>query len=121
MIKDFLYIAAGGALGSVFRYAVSLLFRNFHGFPWGTFSVNLFGSLLIGLCLGYFSRNANVGSGTALFLMVGFCGGFTTFSTFSKESLQLLQVGNYLGLFLYAICSVVFGMALVALGYYITK
>ncbi len=121
MIKDFLYVAAGGALGSVLRYGVSCLLGQARGFPWGTFTVNLLGSFLIGVFFGYMAKNPNLGSGTVLFLSVGFCGGFTTFSTFSKEGLQLLQVGNYLMLLLYLAGSVILGIALAALGYFLAK
>ena len=88
-----------------------------NGFPWGTFAVNVAGCLLIGILWGVTSRFQNVSPSLSLFLMVGFCGGFTTFSTFSKEGLTILQANNYILFSLYAIGSVVLGIMAVALGY----
>ena len=121
MIKNFLYIALGGAVGSVLRYAISLLFRNTQNFPWATFIVNLLGSFLIGLIFGYISKNSTISTSTTLFLTVGLCGGFTTFSTFSKESLQLIQIGNYWGASFYIAGSVILGILLAAFGYFLVK
>ena len=92
-----------------------------NGFPWGTFTVNVAGCLLIGILWGVTNRFQNLSPAFTLLLMVGFCGGFTTFSTFSKEGLTMLQANNYLLFSLYAIGSVVLGIMAVAIGYYITK
>ena len=92
-----------------------------NGFPWGTFVVNVAGCLLIGILWGVMSRLQNISPAFSLFLMVGFCGGFTTFSTFSREGLTLLQANNYFLFSLYVIGSVVLGILAVALGYYTTK
>ena len=121
MIKDLLYIGAGGFLGSVLRYLVSVAMKSHNAFPWGTFTVNLVGCLLIGIISGFASRHPNFPSSANLFLTVGLCGGFTTFSTFSKEALSLLQNGNIMTFCLYAIGSVVLGIAAVALGYWLAK
>lgn len=122
MLRDLLLVGAGSFIGGAARYAVSLLVRaGAGGFPWGTFAVNILGCLLIGLLWGFTSRCTNMSSGLMLFLTAGFCGGFTTFSTFSKESLALLQSGSYSTFVLYAVGSVVFGIACVALGYVIAK
>ena len=91
------------------------------GFPWATLMVNLLGCFLIGLLWGVFSKNGNEGSNWALFLTVGFCGGFTTFSTFSKEALVMLQSGNVWGFAGYVAISVIAGIALVALGYFLVR
>lgn len=122
MIKEILMVGAGSFLGGALRYLTSLLLRSSgNGFPWATFTVNILGSLVIGLLWGITSRYTNVPSWLALFLMVGFCGGFTTFSTFSKESLLLLQSGSYLLFTLYAAGSIVLGVGAVVLGNMITK
>ena len=121
MIKDLLYIGAGGFLGSVLRYLVSVAMKSHNAFPWGTFTVNLVGCLLIGILCGFASRHPNFPSSANLFLTVGLCGGFTTFSTFSKEALSLLQNGNIMTFCLYAIGSVVLGIAAVALGCWLAK
>ena len=122
MLKDLLYVGAGSFVGGVARYLVSLAMKSVGGFPWATFIVNVVGCLLIGLLWGLSVRSSNALSGhLGLFLSVGFCGGFTTFSTFSKESLALLQSGSYLTFILYAVGSILLGLAAVALGYLLTK
>ena len=92
-----------------------------NGFPWGTFIVNVAGCLLIGILWGITSRFQSLSPAFSLLLIVGFCGGFTTFSTFSREGLTLLQANNFLLFSLYAIGSVVLGILAVTLGYYTTK
>jgi CrcB protein len=122
MLKDLLCVGAGSFAGGVMRYLVSLAMKGMGGFPWATFIVNVVGCLLIGLLWGLSVRSSNALSGhLGLFLTVGFCGGFTTFSTFSKESLALLQTGSYVTFALYAVGSILFGLAAVALGYLLTK
>ena len=97
MIKEIILVGIGSGIGGVCRYLISLLmpFAN-NSFPWGTFTANIIGCLLIGLLWGVTSRFQSLSPSFSLFLMVGFCGGFTTFSTFSKESLALLQANNYI-------------------------
>ena len=121
MWKDFLYVGAGSFIGGALRYLVSVLLRYNGGFPWATFAVNLLGCLLIGLLWGLFSRTPSVSSNLVLFLSVGLCGGFTTFSTFSKESVMLMQSGNWFMLALYILASVLLGVGLVAAGYCLFK
>ena len=121
MIKDILLVGAGSFIGGAARYAVSLLMRSAEGFPWGTFTVNMIGCFLIGILGGWMVRQPNISPAISLFLSVGFCGGFTTFSTFSKESLALLQSCHYIPFALYAIGSVALGIICVAIGYIATK
>lgn len=119
IIKNIAVVGAGSFIGGMARYLVSVLIKGIgKGFPWATLAVNLAGCFLIGLLLGIFSRSASEGSRWALFLSVGLCGGFTTFSTFSKESLMMLQSGNFWGFAGYIALSVIAGIAFVALGYY---
>jgi len=121
MIKEVLLVGAGSFFGGISRYLISQLMRPLcGGFPWGTFTVNIIGCLLIGLLWGWTSRGAYTLWGN-LFLMVGFCGGFTTFSTFSKESLALLQSGNYTTFAFYSAGSVLIGIIAVLLGLMVTK
>lgn len=122
IIKNVVVVGAGSFLGGAARYLVSLAMKGVSkGFPWATFAVNVIGCFLIGLLWGLFSRGGNEGSNWAMFLIVGFCGGFTTFSTFSKEALVMLQGGNVWGFAAYVALSVVVGVALVALGYNLVR
>ena len=116
-IRNIIIAGAGSFVGGAFRYAISLIMKGVgRGFPWATLTVNLAGCFLIGLLWGLFSRSSSADSSWALFLTVGVCGGFTTFSTFSKESLILLQGGNIWGFISYVALSIVAGIALVAAG-----
>ena len=122
MIKSILAVGAGSFLGGAGRYLISLAMKGLSkGFPWATLTVNLAGCFLIGLLWGVFSKNGADGSHWALFLTVGLCGGFTTFSTFSKEALVMLQDGNVWSFAAYVAISVIAGIALVALGYFLTR
>ena len=122
LLKTILAVGAGSFLGGVGRYLVSLAMKGVNkGFPWATWTVNLVGCFLIGLLWGVFGKNGTEGGNWALFLTVGFCGGFTTFSTFSKEALVMLQSGNFWGFAGYVAVSVVVGIALVALGYFLVR
>jgi len=122
MIKDIVIVGIGSGIGGICRYLISLFMSQAHnGFPWGTFAVNVAGCLLIGFLWGVTSRFQNLSPSFSLFLMVGFCGGFTTFSTFSKEGLTLLQADNYILFTLYALGSLGLGIITVALGFYATK
>ena len=118
MLKDLLLVGLGSGLGGMCRYLVSqLLVTTQNGFPWGTFTVNIVGSLLIGLLWGLSSRLPSLSPVLTLLFMVGFCGGFTTFSTFSREGLTLLQMQNYTLFLLYTLGSVVLGILAVMMGY----
>ena len=114
-----LCVFLGGGAGSVLRYLVGLWIGS-TAFPWATFAVNAVGSLAIGLFGGGASR-FGWSEALRLSLVVGLCGGFTTFSTFSKESLALIEGGSY-GLFvLYAAGSIVLGLVATALGFLMVK
>ena len=122
LIKTILVVGAGSFFGGAGRYLVTLAMKGLNkGFPWATWAVNLVGCFLIGLLWGVFSKNGTEGSDWALFLTMGVCGGFTTFSTFSKEALIMLQGGNLWGFVGYVAVSVVVGIALVALGYFLVR
>ena len=122
IIRNILAVGAGSFIGGVARYLVSLAMKGIgKAFPWATLTVNLLGCLLIGLLWGFLSRNATESSSWGLFLTVGLCGGFTTFSTFSKEALTMLQAGQIGGFATYVVVSVLAGIAMAALGYYVAR
>ena len=110
-----LLVAAGGALGSVLRYWVQQPFKMFL-FPFGTWAVNVLGCFLIGLLWGYLSKGALSDEGRLL-LVTGFCGGFTTFSAFSQEGLQLLQQNKVSLFIIYTGASVAAGLLATFAGY----
>lgn len=121
-IRNIIIAGAGSFAGGALRYTISLIMKGVgRGFPWATLAINLTGCFLIGLLWGLFSRTSSDNSSWALFLTVGVCGGFTTFSTFSKESLLLLQGGNIWAFAAYVALSIIAGIALVAVGYYLAR
>jgi len=118
ILRNVVVVGAGSFVGGAARYLVSSVMKGVgKGFPFATLAVNLAGCFLIGMLWALFSKNAAGGSNWALFMTVGLCGGFTTFSTFSKEALMLLQDGSLWGFACYVGVSVVAGIAMVALGY----
>ena len=123
LAMSYLIVAIGGALGSVLRYVLSLVIPKSAeitaGFPWPTFVANILGCLCIGIFSGLFLKCGTLSPNLKLFLVTGFCGGFTTFSTFASENLALLQSGK-IGMFAaYALSSFVLGVAACAVGLYI--
>ena len=122
ILKNTLMVGCGSFIGGAARYLVSIAMKTVgKGFPWGTLIVNLAGCLAIGLLWGIFSKTSSEVNSWALFMAVGICGGFTTFSTFSKEALMMLQAGNFFSLLAYVAISVIAGIALVAAGYYLVR
>jgi CrcB protein len=115
-----LYIALGGALGAVARYGLGGWIHAWagHGFPWGTFAINAIGSFLIGLSLRYLEGIAAAPELRAL-MTVGILGAFTTFSTFTYETIMLLQEGAWARAALYALGSLLIGLLAVASGLYL--
>ena len=106
MIRNLLLVALGGAGGSVLRYLLSNINTSF---PWGTFAVNVLGSFLIGLLVGFMSKGV-LSPEMKLLLVTGFCGGFTTFSTFANESFSMMKAGDVLLTALYVGASVIIGI-----------
>lgn len=123
MFRTILFIGAGGFAGSVLRYLMSKAIQNigFHSFPLGTFAVNVLGCFAIGFFYGLFERNNLMSPDLRLFLTVGFCGGFTTFSTFINESYQLIRDENFFYLSFYVALSLLMGMFMLYLGYLLIK
>lgn len=109
---NILMVAVGGAVGSAARYVLSgYIGSSFGGvFPWGTFAVNVIGCLVIGLLTGCLS-SVGLSPSLRLLLVTGFCGGFTTFSTFANESLMLMKTADAIYTLLYIGASVAAGLA----------
>ena len=116
---NYICVFLSGGIGSVMRYAVGLALPS-GAFPWATLCVNTLGSFLIGL-FGALASRFGWPEAMRLALTVGLCGGFTTFSTFSKEALAMLQAGRWCAFAAYALGSLALGIASVAIGYAIAK
>jgi len=108
-----LAVAAGGAIGSVARYLVGIGSGKLFGmsFPWGTLIINITGSFLIGALVGLFAIKWDFSQTARLFLTVGICGGYTTFSTFSLDAWYLLERGQNAASLAYMVASVVLSLA----------
>lgn len=112
------YIALGSALGGVGRYLLGGLIQDWSGssFPVGTLIVNISGSFLLGLISGYALESAAISAEVRAFLTIGICGGYTTFSTFSLETVHLLRDGDYARAASYLLLSVLISLAAVFAG-----
>lgn len=123
-MKAYLLVALGGAIGSLSRFGIGELFSNKtqSAFPWATLFINLLGCLVIGLIIGIFERYQLLSHHSLRsFFVVGLCGGFTTFSTFSLETLRLFQSSQNIQAITYVLISILLGLALTLLGYIIVK
>lgn len=118
MLNVFL-VMIGGALGSAARYGLGRWLNA--AWPYGTFAANVLGGLLMGLVMGFLLRNPGEGERLRLLLATGVLGGFTTFSSFSLETVQMLERRDYAGGLVYAGLSVVLSVAAVALGLFIVR
>ena len=117
-----LLVAVGSGLGGVLRYLVPCWIGASKGFPWATLTVNVVGSLLIGLLSGLLARHGGSSAESIrAFAVVGFCGGFTTFSTFSNEMFRLIESSQWLSAAAYVSLSVLAGLAAVFVGYVISR
>lgn len=123
MIRSLLLVGLGGAIGSMARYGVSRIInaRYILPFPLATFIINIVGCLLIGLLFGYVQKNSNQQSDLWLVLATGFCGGFTTFSAFALENVNLLKGQLNITALLYIAASVIIGILLCRLGITLTS
>jgi CrcB protein len=121
-MKNLLLVFVGGGLGSTLRYIIGKYLNSTEsGIPWGTFTANILGSFLIGLILGLAAKNNTFSHSQTLLLATGFCGGFTTFSTFAYENHIFLKSGDFLSFAMYTIASFIVGFLMVFLAMYLVK
>ena len=106
-MKELMLVFVGGGLGSVARFSLGKWINAFHNhhFPFGTLAVNITACFVLGLVIGLADHKQIISPAARIFWTVGFCGGFSTFSTFSNETLYLLQSGFTVSLFLYILLS----------------
>ncbi|WP_282149299.1 fluoride efflux transporter CrcB [Algibacter lectus] len=121
-MKQLVFVFLGGGFGSVLRYVIGKLLNNTeNGIPYGTFVANILGSLLIGIVLGLAAKHDSLSQNQTLLLATGFCGGFTTFSTFAYENHMFLKSGDFTSFAIYTIASFVVGFLAVSFGMYLAK
>lgn len=121
--KDILLIGLGGGAGSIARFLCQRGAYTIypHAFPFGTFIVNVAGCFIIGMLLGLMEKGALLKPEWRMLLVTGFCGGFTTFSAFAAENIQLLKDGRLLYFFIYIIASIVLGLLAAFVGLVLFK
>jgi CrcB protein len=121
-MKHAILVFIGGGFGSVLRFVIGKYLNNTEtGIPYGTFLANIVGSLLIGMILGLAAKNSSLSQSQTVLLATGFCGGFTTFSTFAYENHVFLKSGDFTSFALYTMASFVIGFLAVFLGLYLVK
>lgn len=121
-MKQVILVFIGGGVGSVLRYLVGTFLKvPSSGFPWGTFSVNVLGSLAIGFLMGLTLKNSILTENQTLLLVTGLCGGFTTFSAFAYENQVFLKDGDFTSFLVYTLGSIGIGLAAVFLGFFLSK
>jgi CrcB protein len=123
MLKSILIVGFGGFIGTVARFLTSRYFQENIAsvFPWSTFTINIIGSLLIGIFYGISEKGDFMSPDVRLFLTVGICGGFTTFSTFSNDAFLLLRQDEWLRFAFYTSMSFFLGLVAVYFGRIIIK
>ncbi len=121
-MKHLLLVFLGGGFGSVLRFLIGKYLNSTEtGIPYGTFVANILGSLLIGIILGLAAKNDSLTQNQTLLLATGFCGGFTTFSTFAYENHVFLKSGDFTSFAFYTIASFIVGFLAVFLGMFLVK
>ncbi len=122
MAKLILAVGTGGFAGSILRFLIYRYFENpqENGMPWGTMIVNIAGSLLAGILFGISQKTNLIPETLSLFLLVGFCGGFTTFSAFALDNIKLFQEGAYMQNFIYISATLLFGILAIFIGHFLS-
>ena len=121
-MKQILFVFVGGGFGSIARYLIGKYLNNpENGIPYGTFTANILGSLFIGIILGLAVKNNTFNQQQVLLLVTGFCGGFTTFSTFAYENHIFLKNGDFTSFAFYTIASFIVAFLAVFAGMYLAK
>ena len=115
-LKNFLWVGLGGGIGAILRFLIAVTWKNI-SFPYSTLFINIIGSLIIGIVFAYSIRPGALPEQLKLFLATGICGGFTTFSSFSLENMQLLRSGNYAAAVMYMLISVTASLLAVFAGF----
>lgn len=115
-IKNFLWVGLGGSIGAMLRFLISSVWKT-ENFPFSTLLINIAGSFFIGMIFAASLKDGVISEQFKLFLATGICGGFTTFSAFSLENMQLIRSGNFLIAGLYIALSILVGIAAVFLGF----
>jgi fluoride exporter len=119
MLKNLLLVGLGGCIGSMGRYLAGYFIKS-TGFPFATLFVNILGSMLIGIIIGLTLKDEQFSTNWKLFLATGICGGFTTFSAFSAENLDMLQQGKYILSLGYVCVTILCGIVAAWIGFKIT-
>jgi CrcB protein len=121
-MKHIILVFIGGGFGSVLRFAIGKWLNSTgNGIPYGTFAANIIGSFLVGIILGMASKNNGLSESQTLLLATGFCGGFTTFSSFAYENNVFLKSGDFTSFAIYTIASFTVGFLAVFMGLYLMK
>lgn len=121
-MKSLLLVFLGGGLGSSLRYWIGTYLNSYKsGIPYGTFVANIIGSLIIGVILGLSLKNNTLSNNTVLFLATGFCGGFTTFSSFAYENHLFLKTGDFMSFAIYTVASFILAFSAVFFGIWLVK
>jgi CrcB protein len=122
-MKELIYVFIGGGLGSLIRYSIGKWVNTFHhsNFPYGTFTINVIACFVLGLMIGLADHKQLISPASRLFWVVGFCGGFSTFSAFSGETVALFQQGQNSTMLLYILLSVVICITATFGGFFVAE